>query len=44
MSKAARGGGTRKNFDRGARVIFWGLQFDKLFFKVAQNEGFFLGG
>ena len=24
------GRGTRKNFDRGAHVIFWGLKFDKL--------------
>ena len=26
------GGGTRKNFDRDARVTFLGLKFDKLFF------------
>ena len=26
------GGGTRKNLDRGARVIFWGLKFDRLLF------------
>ena len=41
----SRGGGTRKNFDRDARVIFWGLKFhDLLFFWVAQNESYFLGG
>ena len=39
------GGGTRKNFDRDARVTFLGLKFDNLlFFWVAQNEGYFLGG
>ena len=39
------GGGTLKNFDRGAHVIFWGLKFDSqlLFFGVAQNEGYFWG-
>ena len=39
--------GARKNFDRDARVIFFGLKFDKLLFLgVVQNEGcfFFLGG
>ena len=37
-------GGTRKNFDRDARVIFLGLKFDKLLFVwVAKNEGYFLG-
>ena len=34
-------GGTRKNFDRDARVTFLGLKL--LFFWVAQNEGYFLG-
>ena len=38
------GGGTRKYFDRDARVIFLGLKFHNLlFFGVAQNEGYFLG-
>ena len=37
-------GGTRKNFDRDARVTFLGLKFHNLlFFGVAQNEGYFLG-
>ena len=36
--------GTRKNFGRGARVMFWGLKFDKLlFFGVARNDGYFFG-
>ena len=37
-------GGTRKKFDRDARVTFLGLKFHNLlFFWVAQNEGYFLG-
>ena len=35
---------TRKNFDRGAHVMFWGLKFDRsLCFGVAQNEDYFGG-
>ena len=41
------GGGTRKNFDRDARVTFLpilGLKFENLLsFWVAQNEGYFWG-
>ena len=37
------GGGTRKNFDRDARVTFLGLKFHNLFFLGSQNEGYFLG-
>ena len=38
------GGGTRKYFDRDARITFLGLKFDKLlFFVVAQNEDYFWG-
>ena len=38
------GGGTRKHFNWGARVIFGRLKFDRLlFFGVAQNEGCFKG-
>ena len=34
--------GTRKNFDRGAHLIFWGLKFNKLlFYEVAPNWGYF---
>ena len=32
LAKKFRGGGTRKNFDRGACVIFLVLKFDKLLF------------
>ena len=36
-------GGTRKSFDRDARVTFLGLKFDNLLFLgVVQNEGYFL--
>ena len=38
------GGGTRKNFDRDARVNLLGLKSENmLFFWVAQNEGYFWG-
>ena len=38
------GGGTRKNFNRDARVTFLGLKFHNLLFCwVFQNEGYFLG-
>ena len=38
------GGRTRKNFDRAARVIFWGLKFDKLlFFRLLKMRVIFWG-
>ena len=44
FSPGGGGGGTLKNFDRDARVIFLGLKFDKfLFFGVAQNEAYVFG-
>ena len=45
FSSTVRPGGTRKNFDRDVRVTFLGLKFNNLlFFGVAQNEGYILGG
>ena len=38
------GGGTRKNFDRDARVTFLGLKFDKLLFFGCSKWGLFWGG